>query len=131
VDIEYSWPTAIELEIDSTNGWGYWKVTINGCAVVEHESGDSGVWWLDVGSDVGNPQSIVLTVPAACEWLPTHYHLLYAGMECAIGADVSQGEDPVGGGYISFAACTAAACDSDGFNCRKWIEYGTFGQGRY
>jgi hypothetical protein len=68
VNIDYSgsFPTAVELAIDSTNGWGYWKVTIDGCTVVEHADGQSGVWFLDIGSTEGWPESKILAVPSEC-----------------------------------------------------------------
>jgi hypothetical protein len=71
-DIEYSsWPTKLTLAIDDTNGWGYWKITIDGCTVVRASGGESSdPWWLDLGSDT-NPESIELDVPDRCEnYLP-------------------------------------------------------------
>jgi hypothetical protein len=84
VDIEYAgaFPTAVELAIDSTNGWGYWKVTIDGCTVVEHDDGESGVWFLDVGSDSW-PESIVLDIPAECATATTNTNTEY--MTCQVG----------------------------------------------
>jgi cysteine-rich repeat protein len=69
VDVAFSgsFPTDIKLRILSTDGWGYWKVTIDGVAAVQHPDGDSGYWFLDIGSTVGNPESIVLTVPSEAE----------------------------------------------------------------
>jgi hypothetical protein len=72
VDVAYSsktgsFPTDIKLTALSTDGWGYWKVTIDGVAAVQHPDGDSGYWFIDIGSTVGNPESIVLTVPSEAE----------------------------------------------------------------
>jgi hypothetical protein len=99
-----SWPTAVELAIDSSNGWNFWKVSIDGCTVVENSNGEDGAstedggYWLDTDATTSSQFS----VSSACA-PPT---------------------------YVSFASCAAAACDSDGLNCGQWIEYGTLGQGR-
>jgi hypothetical protein len=56
VNIYYSddralWPTTIELAIDSTNAWGFWKVTIDGCIVVQYTSGAVGAAYTHTSSD--------------------------------------------------------------------------------
>jgi hypothetical protein len=225
VNMDYSGssPTAIELAIDSTNGWGYWKVTVDGsmngwgfCTAYEHSAGRDGASyadggdWLDMDTDTSRqftvtpptaaptasptdaPTSAPTPAPtllscscipcgtaptgnhytagfcspasgtcsattagagcytqcaAGCDCAsstcvitgaptaaptaaPTMYQLLHAGSECAVEGDTNQGVVGSGGsGYMTLAECAASACDSDGINCRQWIEYGTFGQG--
>jgi hypothetical protein len=66
--ISGSWPTAVELAIGSSNGWNFWKVSIDGCTVVENSFGEDGANTADGGCwlDTDATTSRQFVVSSAC-----------------------------------------------------------------